>query len=140
MSSKTVISTSAYIIGGVIGGIKVFAYFLVAFLALAAASGVFAGRPFFTSVIFSSVSGGYTASFVSGFIPALCIRRSHVRGGILSLFAISVIVMPSMLLLSANLPHSKVFEQSDTMYSLSKSTKKSLKKVWFLFKHYLFYV
>jgi hypothetical protein len=92
----------------------------------------FGGRPIFTSLILSNVSDGYTASFVSGFMPALWIRRSTVRGGILSFLAISVIVMPSMLPLSTNLAHSKVFEQQDTIHLLSKIVKNFEKSVFFV--------
>lgn len=71
-------------------------YFLGFFFSLLLASGsALGGLPtLFLSLIASSVSGGYSASRVSGLMPALCMRRSIVLCGTPSSRAISVNVNP----------------------------------------------
>ena len=55
---------------------------------------VFRGRPIFLSRIFSRVLVGYKACFVSGLIPALCMRPSTVLNGRFNSLHISSMVKP----------------------------------------------
>jgi len=74
----------------------------LAFLFLLAGA-AFLGLPILTSLIFSSVSTGYTACLEIGFIPALCILASTVLKGNFNSLHISSMVMPFIFLVSVTL-------------------------------------
>jgi hypothetical protein len=77
-------------------------YFLPFLAGFTGASGLaFGGRPILLFFIISSVSGGYTAWRVMGFIPALCMRASTVLKGRFKASHISLIVKPSTSSISA---------------------------------------
>jgi hypothetical protein len=70
-------------------------FYALGFLGLLSLCSIFGGLPtLFLHLIASSVSGGYRASCVRAFIPALCIRRSIVLCATPSSSAISVSVQP----------------------------------------------
>jgi hypothetical protein len=83
------ILSSALIIGGIVGGLYSFASLFLG------------GLPILISLIISSVSEGYTAWRVMGFMPALCMRASTVLKGKPKASHISLIVKPSMTYMSA---------------------------------------
>jgi hypothetical protein len=130
ISWSLVIITSAYIIGGVIGGIKVFAYFLAAFLALAAASGFLGGRPTgLKAFSLSRVSGGYTFSDNMGSIPATWSRCLTVTGVISRASDSSVMVYPSVFITTLSNKIKKIFTLRDnnTKQILPKKHEKTIK-------------
>jgi hypothetical protein len=84
--------TSALLIGGAIGGIKMPTYFLAAFLGVVSGFSL-GGRPLPGTLRIASMADlSYKTSFVTGFIPALKSRCFAVKYVISSLSAISDIV------------------------------------------------
>jgi hypothetical protein len=92
---------------------------------LAGGSGFLGGRPILIFFIISSVSGGYTAWRVMGFILALCMRASTVLKGKFKASHISLIVKPSISYISViyqgNLINARKF-----LYF----TKQTLSQLW----------
>jgi hypothetical protein len=120
--------TSAYIIGGAGGGVKVLAYFLVFLAGDSGASGfAFGGRPTGLKVFnLSRVSGGYTFSDNIGSIPATWSLCRTVTGVILRAFDSSVMVYPSAFIstLSDTINKTITLRENNTKQTLTKIKKK----------------